>query len=162
MPVDTRRRLSLFSFKSVINVTDGSLYKKTNMVDILGAIVKVEKLMHTSPIRNEFWDIKFERIVYFTIRDLNGQNLRCIACGCYSDMFENLWITRSHKDVNICILRFWRIDRELGSDQFIVRAVKNISELLFDPPVVEAIHAKYKMLSNPDFQCNDDRYSGGA
>ncbi|KAG2307452.1 hypothetical protein Bca52824_027200 [Brassica carinata] len=70
MPVDTRRRLSLFSFKFVINVTDGSLYKKTNMVDILGAIVKVKKLMHTSPIRKEFWVIKSERIVYFTIRDL--------------------------------------------------------------------------------------------
>ncbi|KAL0715835.1 hypothetical protein Bca4012_065157 [Brassica carinata] len=35
------------------------------------------------------------------------------------------------------------IVKEEGSDQFIVRAVKNVSEL-FDPPVVEAVHAKYK------------------
>lgn len=37
-------------------------------VDILGAIVKVEKLLHTSPIKNKFWDIKSETIIFFMIR----------------------------------------------------------------------------------------------
>lgn len=99
MLVNIRRQLSLLSFMYVINVIDDSLYKKTNIgmqfqsmsavlfynilyddyvlnfcciftVDILGAIVKVGKVLHTNPIKNKFWDIKSERIIFFKIRDL--------------------------------------------------------------------------------------------
>ena len=31
-----------------------------------------------------------------------------------------------------------------GSGEFIVREVNNVSEILFNPPVVEAINAKHK------------------
>lgn len=33
-----------------------------------------------------------------------------------------------------------------GSGEFIFRAVNNMSELLFNPPVVEAINAKHKLV----------------
>ncbi|KAG2287579.1 hypothetical protein Bca4012_031606 [Brassica carinata] len=90
----------------------------------------------------------------------SGMDLRCTAWDSYADKFESFLITRPYKEVNICILRVWRIDRELGSGEFIFRAVNNMSELLFNPPVVEAINAKHKMLLNPAFQCTEDGYNG--
>ncbi|KAF2604818.1 hypothetical protein F2Q70_00026778 [Brassica cretica] len=90
----------------------------------------------------------------------SGMDLRFTAWDSYADKFESFWITRPYKEVNICILRVWRIDRELGSGEFIFRAVNNMSELLFNPPVVEAINAKHKLLLNPAFQCTEDGYNG--
>lgn len=45
----------------------------------------------------------------------SGMDLRCTAWDSYADKFESFLITRPYKEVNICILRVWRIDRELGN-----------------------------------------------
>ncbi|KAF3553968.1 hypothetical protein F2Q69_00015182 [Brassica cretica] len=140
------------SFKGNFNLRDSSATINPSTVHCLGSPLIAGSTSVRAGSRS--------RLLHPSRAAASGMDLRCTAWDSYADKFESFLITRPYKEVNICILRVWRIDRELGSGEFIFRAVNNMSELLFNPPVVEAINAKHKMLLNPAFQCTEDGYNG--
>lgn len=90
---------------------------------------------------NNFGNSSYVLDCYFDDQDAIDEQLEILI---FLIKFSVVPLHYFSKQIFINCINEKRIVMHEGSGEFIVREVNNVSEILFNPPVVEAINAKHK------------------
>ncbi|KAF3607525.1 hypothetical protein DY000_02049646 [Brassica cretica] len=128
--------LELANYEEIVN---GKL-KPNFLIDIMGQVTDLGAVATVQAKGND------TKRVHFRLRDLSGQEVACCLWGKYAEQIET-HMEEANDETLLCLIRFAKISEFRGEVQ--ITNAFDVSLVLLNPTMEEAIDFRQKMLSDP-------------
>ncbi|KAG2303223.1 hypothetical protein Bca52824_031874 [Brassica carinata] len=112
-------------------------------IDLYGALVGIGELQ---PYHDEIYG-EIQHKINFSLINLGLDEMKCVVYGDMAIKFYHLW-NSTVSSVVLCVLSFWRIEREEGSFKNVTN-IKGMSKIVIEPDIPEIRSFRMRIPPSP-------------